>query len=245
MAYELYYWDGLQGRGEFVRLALEEAGADYVDVARGLKQDGHGIGAMMTLLDSRTEPHPPFAPPFLKDGDLIVPQTANILLYLGPKLGLAPRDEKLRYVAHGLQLTIVDLVTEVHDTHHPIAGSLYYEDQKDAAKARSTEFIRHRIPKFMGYFEHVLLQNPAGPQHMVGDALSYVDLSMFQIVEGLRYAFPKATKHLADHYPHVVALHDAVAARPNIAAYLASERRLPFNENGIFRHYPELDRPAR
>lgn len=245
MAYELYYWDGLQGRGEFVRLALEEARADYVDVARGTRAEGRGIGAMMAALESRTEPYPPFAPPFIKDGDLIVPQTANVLFYLGPKLGLAPRDEGLRYVANGLQLTIADLVVEVHDTHHPIASSLYYEDQKPEAKARAADFIAHRMPKFLGYFERVLAQNPSGPRHMVGDALTYVDLSIFQIVEGLRYAFPKATKHLADHYPHVVALHDAVAARPNIAAYLASPRRLPFNETGIFRHYPELDKAVR
>lgn len=244
MAYELHYWDGLQGRGEFVRLALEEAGAPYVDVARGSKEDGQGMSAMMAELES-DGPYPPFAPPFLKDGDLIVPHVANILFYLGPKLKLAPRDEGLRIVANGLQLTIADLVTEVHDTHHPIASGLYYEDQKNEAKARTKDFIAHRIPKFMGYFERVLAQNPDGPQHMVGKALSYVDLSMFQIVEGLRYAFPKATKHLADHYPHVIALHDAVAARPHIAAYVASERRLPFNETGIFRHYPELDRAVR
>ncbi|WP_322091867.1 glutathione S-transferase [Paraburkholderia bannensis] len=241
MAYELYYWDGLQGRGEFVRLALEEAGAPYVDVARGEKEDGQGIGAMMAELDS-DGPYPPYAPPFLKDGELIVPHVANILFYLGPKLKIAPRDEGLRMIANGLQLTIADLVTEVHDTHHPIASALYYEDQKDAAKARSKDFIQHRLPKFMSYFERVLAQNPDGPQHMAGRALSYVDLSMFQVVEGLRYAFPKATKHFADHYPNVVALHDAVAARPNIAAYVQSERRLPFNETGIFRHYPELDR---
>ncbi|RQH07988.1 glutathione S-transferase family protein [Paraburkholderia dinghuensis] len=245
MAYELYYWDGLQGRGEFVRLALEEAQAAYVDVARGEKTDSLGIGAMMAKLDSRSDAYPPFAPPFLKDGDLLIPQTANILFYLGPKLSLAPRDEGLRYVANGLQLTIADLVTEVHDTHHPIASGLYYEDQKGEAKARSADFLAHRMPKFLGYFERVLVQNPSGPQHMAGDTLTYVDLSIFQIVEGLRYAFPKATKHLADHYPHIVALRDAVAARPNIAAYLASPRRLPFNETGIFRHYPELDRSAR
>ncbi|WP_310631297.1 glutathione S-transferase [Paraburkholderia sp.] len=244
MAYELYYWDGLQGRGEFVRLALEEARAPYIDVARGSKDDGQGIGAMMAELESN-DPYPPYAPPFLKDGELIVPHVANILFYLGPKLKLAPRDEGLRIIANGLQLTIADLVTEAHDTHHPIASSLYYEDQKDEAKARSKDFIAHRIPKFMGYFERVLAQNPDGPRHMVGNALSYVDLSMFQIVEGLRYAFPKATKHFADHYPHVVALRDAVAARPPVAAYLASERRLPFNETGIFRHYPELDHAVR
>ncbi len=238
MPYELYYWPGLQGRGEFVRLALEEAGAEYTDVVR---ESRHGMAAMMKLLESKTEPHIPFAPPFLKDGDLIVPQVANILLYLGPKIGLAPQDEALRFVAHGLQLTVTDIVAEVHDTHHPIATSLYYEDQKEAAKARSHAFIKERIPKFMGYFERVLKQNPAGRKHAVGKALTYVDLSLFQLVEGLRYAFPRGTKHFATHYPAVVAVHDAVQERPNIARYLASERRIPFNETGIFRHYPELD----
>lgn len=244
MAYELYYWDGLQGRGEFVRLALEDAAADYVDVARGAKKDGRGTDAMMKIIDSKTEPHIPFAPPFLKDGDLIVPQVANILQYLGPKLGLAPKDDKLRYVAHGLQLTIADMVAEVHDTHHPIASGDYYEDQKAEAKARSKDFIDNRVPKFIGYFERVLKQNPHGPTCMVGDTTTYVDLSIFQLVDGLHYAFPRAMKKFGKQYPHVAALHDAVLERPNIAAYVDSERRIPFNESGIFRHYPELDQDA-
>lgn len=238
MAYELYYWDGIQGRGEFVRLALEEAGADYADVTR---EAGRGTRAMMHVMNSKTEAHIPFAPPFLKDGDLIVSHVANILLYLGPKLGLTPKDEGLRYVTNGLQLTITDFVAEVHDTHHPIANSLYYEDQKDEAKARSSAFIKERIPKFLGYFERVLEQNPAGKNHVVGDALTYVDLSLFQIIEGLRYAFPKAMRGAAKDYPLLIALRDRVKARKNIAAYLASPRRLAFNEDGIFRHYPELE----
>lgn len=240
MTYQLYYWDGIQGRGEFVRLSLEEAGADYVDVARG----SHGMSAVSKIMESRTEPHIPFAPPFLKDGELITSHVANILMYLGPKLGLAPEDEGLRHVAHGLQLTITDLVAEVHDTHHPIATSLYYEDQKDEAKARSAEFIDSRIPKFLGYFERVLQQNPQGPRHIVGDRLSYVDLSLFQVVEGLTYAFPRGMRGFAETYPALAALHDAIAKRPNIAKYLKSDRRLAFNEDGIFRHYPELDKDA-
>ncbi|MBB4273008.1 glutathione S-transferase [Rhizobium mongolense] len=243
MAYELYYWDGIQGRGEFVRLSLEEAGAEYVDVARE-SGSGRGISAMMSLMRSGLEPHIPFAPPFLKDGDLIIPHVANILLYLGPKLGLAPKEDGLRYVLNGLQLTITDFVAEVHDTHHPIATSLYYEDQKDEAKARSAEFIKERIPKFLGYFERVLQQNPQGPQHILGDALTYVDLSLFQIIEGLNYAFPKGMAGYQAKYPALSALHDAVARRPNIAAYLKSARRIAFNEDGIFRHYPELDKAA-
>ncbi len=244
MAYELYYWDGLQGRGEFIRLALEQARAHYVDVARGLPEDGIGEHAMLALMNSKTEPHIPFAPPFLKDGDLIIAQTANILLYLGPKLRLAPRGD-LRYVVHGLQLTIADVVTEVHDTHHPIASQLYYEQQKEAAKARAADFIDHRMPKFLGYFERVLKQNPKGDVHLVGNSLTYVDLSMFQLIEGLHYAFPRAMNRFGHHYPRLAALRDAIASLPNIATYLASERRLPFNETGIFRHYPELDKPAR
>ncbi len=240
MPYELYYWDGLQGRGEFVRLALEDAGADYIDVARST-QKGQGTSAMMKILDSKNEPFIPFAPPFLKDGDLIVPHVANILMYLGPKLKLAPRNAKLRYVANGLQLTITDIVAEVHDTHHPISGELYYEDQKDEAKARSADFIQNRIPKFLGYFDRVLKQNPSGQTCAVGYKTTSVDLSLFQLVEGLRYAFPRAMKSINRRYAALRALHDAVAQRPNIASYLASERRIPFNESGIFRHYPELD----
>ena len=240
MAYQLYYWDGIQGRGEFVRLSLEEAGADYIDMTRQ-SGDGKGVGGMMGIIKSTAEAHIPFAPPFLTDGDLIVSHVANILLYLGPKLGLAPADEKLRYVANGLQLTITDFVAEVHDTHHPIALSLYYEDQKKEAKARTREFIKHRIPKFLGYFERVLQQNPEGSHYIVGNALTYVDLSLFQVVEGLKYAFPVAMKGCENKYPALIALHGRVAERPNIAAYLKSDRRLAFNEDGIFRHYPELE----
>jgi len=238
MPYELYYWDGLQGRGEFVRLALEEAGADYVDVERT------GSGQMMAILGSKTEPHIPFAPPFLKDGDLIIPQVANILMYLGPKLGLAPKDEASRFVANGLQLTIADMVGEAHDTHHPLATTLYYEDQKEAAKQRAADFIKHRIPKYLGYFERVLTQNSKGAQHAVGSALSYVDLSLFQLIEGLHYAFPRGMKPFEKRYPALASLRALVAGRPNIAKYLKSERRIAFNTSGIFRHYPELDQDA-
>ncbi len=240
MPYELFYWDGLQGRGEFVRLALEDAKADYVDVTRSSKP-GAGSKAMMRLLEG-SEPNPPFAPPFLKDGDLVISHVANILLHLGPKLGLAPEDPGLRTVAHGLQLTITDLVSEVHDTHHPLANGMFYEDQKEAAAARTASFLEERMPKFMGYFERVLTRNPHGPAQIVGEATSTVDLSLFQVFAGLRYAFPRATVDFQSEYPALAALHDAVAARPNIARYLASKRRIPFNESGIFRHYPELDR---
>jgi glutathione S-transferase len=236
--YELYYWPSIQGRGEFVRLALEEAGAEYVDVARLPASQG-GVRAMQKLMKSGAASLEPFAPPFLKSGDLVIAQTANILFYLGPRLGLVQADEAHRLQANQLQLTIADLVGEVHDTHHPISSGLYYEDQKPEALRRATAFVRERIPKFLGYFERVLDHN--GGTHPVGKSLTYVDLSLFQVIDGLRYAFPRAMAAMAPQIPHLVRLHDRVAARPNIKAYLASERRLPFNENGIFRRYPELD----
>ncbi len=242
MPYELYYWPGIQGRGEFVRLALEEAGADYVDVARG-RGAGRGVAAMTKLMGER--PFAPFAPPFLRDGDVLVSHVANVLAYLGPKLGLAPKGEALRLYAHGLQLTITDFVAEVHDTHHPISTELYYEDQKAEAKARATAFLDHRYPKYFGYFERALTRNPAGPAHAVGDGLTTVDLSLFQLWAGLGYAFPRAFADAGERYPNLAALAAAVEKRPKVAAYLASDRRLSFNESGIFRHYPELDRPAR
>jgi glutathione S-transferase len=240
MRYELYYWAGIQGRGEFVRLALEEAGAEYLDVAR----QAAGEEQMMRLLGRPSVEHLPFAPPFLKAGELIIAQTANILLYLGPHHGLAPADEAGRLWVHQLQLTIADLVDEVHDTHHPIASSLYYEDQREEARARAADFLKSRAPKYFGYFEGVLERNTAGAAHLVGAELTYPDLSLFQVVAGLRYAFPRAMARLEPKYPRVVELHDRVAARPGIAKYLTSNRRIPFNEHGIFRHYPELDSGA-
>jgi glutathione S-transferase len=213
MRYELYYWPGIQGRGEFVRLALEDAGARYRDVWR----------------DSPMKPSPrAFAPPYLKAGKLIIPQTANILFYLGPRLGLAPKSEAARLRLHGQQLTIADWLAEVHDTHHPIASSLYYEDQKREARRRSKIFLAERLPKFMRYFERE-----------VDASFSYVHLSLFQMVEGLRYAFPKAMKKVRS--PRIMAIHERVGRRARLAAYLASPRRIPFNQQGIFRHYPELD----
>jgi glutathione S-transferase len=238
MRYELYYWPEIQGRGEFVRLALEDAGADYVDVARLPKR---GISAMMRFMESRSVEHPPFAPPFLKAGKLVIAQTANILLYLGPRLRLVPKDEASRLWAHQLQLTIADWVGEVHDTHHPISGGLYYEDQKREAKRRAGEFTAERLSKFLDYFEEILKLAPKGSGYLFGTAVSYVDLSMFQMIAGLRYAFPRRMAKEESKYPRIVALHGRVAARPRLAAYLSSPRRLAFNQEGIFRHYPELD----
>ncbi|WP_298244683.1 glutathione S-transferase [uncultured Bradyrhizobium sp.] len=234
MKYELYYWPEIQGRGEYVRLALEEAGAAYVDVAR----EARGTGAMMKMMDPQKD-MPPFAPPFLKAGKLVIGQTANILLYLGSRHGLAPKTEAGKLWVHQLQLTITDLVVEIHDTHHPLGPSLYYEDQKPPAKKRTAEFWSERVPKYLGYFEQLLGEN--GGAYVTGRRLTYVDLSLFQIVAGLRYAFPKRMTAFEADIPGLVALHDRIAARPNIKAYLASPRRIPFNEQGIFRRYKELD----
>jgi glutathione S-transferase len=233
MRYELYYWPGIQGRGEYVRLALEDTGADYVDVARGAR----GTAAMMKMMGEGATP--PFAPPFLKAGKLVIGQTANILLYLGARHGLAPKTEAGRLWLHQLQLTITDFVVEVHDTHHPLGPSLYYEDQKSPAKKRTEEFWDERVPKFTGYFERLL--GESNGSWLTGRRITYVDLSLFQIVEGLRYAFPKRMKRFERRIPGLVDLHDRVASRPNIKAYLASDRRIAFNEDGIFRHYKELD----
>ena len=238
MRYELYYWPSIQGRGEFVRLALEDAEADYVDVAREPK----GMAAMMRFMESRSIKNPPFAPPFLKAGKLVIAQTANILFFLGPRLGLAPKNEPGRLWAHQLQLTIADWVAEAHDTHHPISGSLYYEDQKREAKRRAADFTAERMPKFFDYFEGILQRNSKGNGFLLGRQFSYVDLSLFQMIEGLRYAFPKAMKKLEKKYRRALALRDRVAARRRIARYLDSPRRIPFNQEGIFRCYPELEK---
>jgi glutathione S-transferase len=234
MKYELYYWPSIQGRGEYVRLALEDSGANYADVARG----DRGMAAMTGMMEARGG-MPPFAPPFLKAGQLVIGQTANILLYLGSRHGLAPKAEAGRLWVHQLQLTVADFVLEVHDTHHPLGPSLYYEDQRAPAKKRTDEFWKQRVPKYLSYFEQLLKSN--GGAYLTGRRLTYVDLSLFQIVEGLRYAFPKRMKAFEREIPGLVDLHDRVAARPNIKAYLASDRRIAFNEDGIFRRYKALD----
>ena len=241
MTYELHYWPTIPGRGEFVRLALEAAGAAYVDVARGDEAAGQGLPAMQTLMRDRQQPHLPFAPPFLKDGALLIGQTATILQHLGPTLKLVGRSDAARVWTQQIQLTIADMVTEAHDTHHPIASSLFYDDQQPEALRRAAVFCRERLPKYLQWFETIISRNPAGSRHLVGGKLSYADLSLFQLVEGLRYAFPKAAEKALAKAPLVLQLHDRVAALPKVAAYLRSTRRIPFNEQGIFRCYPELD----
>lgn len=234
--YELYYWPTIQGRGEFIRLSLEDTGAAYTDVARTPR----GLRAMMKILGGAPFGGlTPFAPPFLKDRDIVIAQTANILGYLAPRLRLVPGGAAARAAAMQVQLTIADLVAETHDTHHPISGGLYYEDQKRAAKARAAVFVGDRIPKFLGWLDGLLARS--GGDYLLGHRVSYVDLSAFQVVQGLSYAFPNAMSRMRKRIPRLLALSERVASRPRLAAYLASERRLPFSEQGIFRHYPELD----
>lgn len=246
MAYQLHYWPGIQGRGEFVRLALETAGAPYVEVGRGREKDGQGIPGLEFYLQDPSVGRPPFACPYLVDGKTVVGQTAAILLYLGPRLKLAPARAADALWQHQIQLTVEDLVREVHDLHHPIAASMYYEDQRAEALRRSEDFRKLRLPKFLAWFEAVLARNPGNAgrdvPRLVGARLGYADLSVFQVVEGLAYALPKATRRALKKAPRVAALHAGVQANRRLAAYLASERRLPFNEEGIFRHYRELDR---
>jgi glutathione S-transferase len=241
MSYELHYWPTIQGRGEFVRLALEAAGAPYIDVARVEGKPGQGLAATMSYMKDETEVHPPFAPPFLKDGAVLVGQTAAILHYLGPTLKLVARSEQARAWTQQIQLTIADMVTEAHDTHHPISVGLYYEDQKPEARRCAEAFCRERMPKFLQWFEAIVARNTGGSRYLVGGKLSYADLSLFQLIEGLRYAFPKAAERVLAQTPLIVDLQSRVAALPRVAAYLRSERRIAFNEQGIFRRYPELD----
>jgi glutathione S-transferase len=241
MRYELYYWPTIQGRGEFIRLALEEAGADYDDVIRLPESEGGGRQAMLDFLADASHDRPPYAPPILKAGKTILAQTPNILLWLGQRHNLAPKGETGMLWCNQLAMTIADFLVEAHDVHHPLAKAFYYEEQKQEAKRRAGDFVPARMPKFFGYMERVLAANPAGDRHLVGKRLSYADLGLFQIVEGMRYAFPKSMVKLEASHPRVVALHAMVAARPRIRAYAESGRRIPFNEHGIFRHYPELD----
>jgi glutathione S-transferase len=238
MRYQLYYQPSIQGRGEFIRLALEECGADYIDVAR---DSNFGRPGIMKFLEDPSLEHPPFAPPFLRAGKLLLSQTANILQFLAPQHNLVPKSAASRLWAHQLQLTIADWLYETGQTHHPIANALYYEEQAAEAKKRAAHFTATRMPKFLGYFERILKRNAKGGDFIFGKKVSYVDLSLFQMIEGLRYAFPRTMARLEPQDPRLITLHDRVMARPRIAAYLSSPRRLPFNQQGIFRHYPELE----
>lgn len=237
--YQLYYWPMLPGRGELVRLVLEEAAAPYVDVARLPEDEGGGLEPLLAFVRGDRPGQPAYAPPILVDGELVLAQTAAICAYLGERHALAPRGSGPLKQALQLQLTVADVADEAHDTHHPISVTLYYEDQKDAALRASKKFLDERLPRFLGYFERVLEQS--GGPWLMGDTLTYPDLSLFQLLEGLAYAFPRGFARCAESTPRIVALGDRVRKRPRIAAYLESDRRLGFNEHGLFRHYPELD----
>lgn len=243
--YEFFYWPTIQGRGEFVRLVFEEAGLPYDDVARRPESEGAGVSALMRILEDDVVGTPPFAPPILRRGTLRIAQTALICRYVAGQSGLAPTGEEDRLHADQLMLTIMDRVLEAHDTHHPISGLLYYEEQRKEAMRRAPIFIKERLPKALRYFERVLAANSTGKEQvLVGNKLTYVDLALFQLIAGLAYAFPRSLKALTPDVPRVMALSEMVSTRPQIAEYLASSRRLPFNVQGIFRHYPELDQPG-
>jgi len=239
MRYVLYYWPGIPGRGEYVRLALEEGGASYVDTALLPEAQGGGAPALVRFLQDEDIARPPFAPPFLRAGRRLIGQTANILLFLGPRLALAPRDAAGKLWTHQLQLTIADLVAEAHDAHHPLGPTLYYEDQKREAKRRTGEFLASRVPKYLGYFERVIERNPGRGPWMVGASLTYADLSMAHTLAGLEYAFPRTTAKALRAHPRLERLREAVFARPRIRRYLASPRRIAFNNDDLFRRYPE------
>jgi len=235
MTATLWYWPSIPGRGEFVRLALAAGGIVWHDSAREL-----GAGALVEDM-AQDRATPPFAPPYLEIDGLTIAQTGAILAYLGEAHGLAPADPASRWFALQLQLTIADVVAEAHDVHHPVGISLYYEDQIAEAKRAAEGFRAERIPKFLGYFEQVLARMGTG--WLTGLRWSYVDLSLFHLVQGLHYAFPQRMAAIEGEYPRVIALGHAVATLPELVDYLASDRRIGFNEDGIFRHYPELDAP--
>lgn len=233
MSYDLWYWPTIPGRGEFVRLALEAGGIAYVDRAR----EG-GEEALVADLKARAK-RPPFAPPYLALDGVAIAQTANILMYLGERHDLAPSGMGDRLWLGQLQLTIADLVTEAHNVHHPVAAMDYYEDQRAEATRAAAQFREQRIPKFLGYFEDVAVAAPN--EWLVDHRWTYGDTSLFQVIEGLHYAFPRRMAAIAGDYPAIHAIRDRVADLPGVKGYLASDRRLAFNEDGIFRHYPELD----
>lgn len=242
MAYELHYWPMIQGRGEFIRLALEAAGAPYTDVARLAKGKGGGREKLFKRLSSKQIAQTPFAPPFLVNGKTVISHTANILMYLGGRHGLAPTSDAGKYWANSLQLTVTDFVLEIHDTHHPLGGALYYEEQKKEAQRYTKLFWTIRAPKHFDYFEGVLKDNKSKGDFLIGGKLTYPDLSLFQVIEGLRYAGPENMKRLEKKYPRCIAVRDHVAGVKKVASYLDSDRRIPFNPMGIFRYYKELDK---
>lgn len=241
MSVDLWYWPGIQGRGEFPRLVLEAAGVPYREMAQWPESDGGGVPAMQAFLEGRRGHPIPFAPPFVVDGETLVSQAGAVSAYLGETYGLAPTNEPQRIFARSLALTTADAVAESHDVHHPVGVGLYYEDQKAEALRRAKEFRAERIPKFLQWYQVLIEANPDGSGFLIGDRMTYCDLGLFQLVEGLRYAFPKRMRSVEPAVPGVSGLVDTVRRHERVAAYLASDRRQAFSEDGIFRHYPELD----
>mmetsp|Transcript_27077 Transcript_27077/g.38141 ORF Transcript_27077/g.38141 Transcript_27077/m.38141 type:complete len:250 (-) Transcript_27077:76-825(-) len=238
-AWDLYYWPGLPGRGEFVRLVFEYAGVPYRDVCRLPEDQGGGAKALFPFLGESSHDFPVFAPPFIKREDVVMSQTSNICIFLAKKYGVAPTDDVELFHCNQLAATIMDCAAEAHDTHHPTDVTIYYEEQKEAAKKKAEQFRNNRIPKFFNFFERVLKKN--GGKSLVGSNLSYVDLMLFHLVTGVEYAFPKAFARHTANTPLLIALQKRVAEEPNIASYLKSSRRQNFNETDLFRRYPELD----
>jgi glutathione S-transferase len=233
MAYRLWYWPEVQGRGEFVRLTLEAAGIEYLDCARE-----KGAEALIRKLGSLRR-RKPFAPPFLELGAMVIAQVANILLYLGERHDAAPSGIADRMWLNQLQLTIADMVAEVHNVHHPVAAGDYYENQKDEAARAAAQFRAARMPKYLAHFEKAAAGDKG--DWLIDGRWTYADTSLFQLVEGLRYMFPKRMATLEADLPGLIRIHDNVADLPGIKAYLKSGRRIAFNTDGIFRYYPELD----
>jgi glutathione S-transferase len=233
VTYRLWYWPTIQGRGEFVRLALEAAGIDYEDCARV-----QGAEALIDDMEGR-ERRAPFAPPYLDIDCLTIAQVADILLFLGDRHGLAPSTIADRYWVHQVQLTIADMVAEVHNVHHPVAMMAYYHEQKPEAARAAAQFRDERMPKYLDYFETAAEANDG--KWLIDGRWTYADTSLFQLWEGLSYMFPRRMRTLAPRYPGLKRVRDLVAELPGIRAYVAGERRISFNEEGIFRHYPELD----
>ncbi|KAF1816408.1 glutathione S-transferase protein-like protein [Eremomyces bilateralis CBS 781.70] len=250
--YHLIYWPDIPGRGEFVRLAFEAAGTAYLDVSNA---SSAGVKPVLSLISDKhvgdDVGNPPiFAPPALKivDGkgegkDLLIHQTPNILAYLGERLGLIGEEEGDKYHVSQVALTALDLCDECHDTHHPVSVVKYYAEQKEEALKKAEDFRASRIPKFFGYFERVLKSNEseAKGKYLVGSKLTYADTTVWQVVNGVSYAFPKEVEARKKDYPLLFeTFYPGIQEEKGIKQYLASDRRLSYSD-GIFRHYPELD----
>jgi glutathione S-transferase len=234
--HRLYYWPNLQGRGEFVRLVLEAAGVPYEDVARVHPDGAREVMAFMT---ADREGQLPFAPPVLVVGEHVLAQMPVIVRYLGEAHGLAGTDPIANAHVQQLVLTWCDVVDEVHAVHHPVSTAWFYEQQRDEAIVAARLFRDERLVRWLQWGERTLQRH--GGDWLAGSRMTVADLAAFQVVTGLRHMFPVAMGRTRGRHPGLMALVDRVAAVPRVAAYLESDRRIPFNLDGIFRAYPELD----